>query len=103
MELGRVLGTVVVTRKDPSLEGIKLQFVQPLNEDLSEKGDPLVMANAMQAGEGEIVWYILGREASLSLPEPFAPVDFAIVGIVDEVDVSIPANRTTAKKRKKKR
>lgn len=93
MELGRVIGTVVATRKDPSLEGVKLQLVQPLHEDLSDNGEPLVMANAMQAGVGEVVWYILGREASLALPETFAPVDYAVVGIVDAMDVSIAAKR----------
>lgn len=93
MELGRVIGTVVATRKDPSLKGIKLQLVQPLHSDGTDNGEPLVMADAMQAGVGERVWFILGREAAMALPEPFAPVDFAIVGIVDRVDEDIHAKR----------
>ena len=90
MELGRVIGTVVATIKDPSLEGVKLQFVEPLHEEnLQRKADPIVMADATQAGVGDLVWYVLGREAALSLPETFTPVDFAIVGIVDLVNVEI--------------
>jgi ethanolamine utilization protein EutN len=93
MELGRVMGTVVASRKDPGLAGIKLLVVQPLHEDLSPNGDALVMADAMQAGPGEIVWFVLGREAALALPKNFVPVDFAVVGIADRVDVDVPANR----------
>jgi ethanolamine utilization protein EutN len=87
MELGKVIGTVVSTQKDPSLTGVKLQIVQPVNESMIAVGSPLVMADAMQAGVGELIWFVLGREAALSLPEPFAPVDHAIVGIVDDVHI----------------
>ena len=93
MEIGRIVGTVVASQKDPSLKGIKLHFVQPLHEDLSDNGEALVMANDMQAGLGELVWFVLGREAALALSETFTPVDFAVVGIVDRVDIDIPARR----------
>lgn len=85
MNLGRVIGTVVATRKYSGLEGVKLLIVQPLNHNRESTGEPIIMADSTQAGEGELIFWIPGREASLALPEPFTPVDAAIVGIVDSV------------------
>lgn len=88
MQLATVIGTVVATRKYQGLEGIKLLIVQPLDRDRAPQGEPVVAADATaQAGPGELVFIIGSREAALALPEPFVPVDHAIVGIVDEVDV----------------
>ncbi len=86
MHLGKVIGRVVCTVKHPSLEGIKLLVVQPIDHNRKPKGDPLVAVDAMQAGIGETVSYVVGREAALSLPDTFSPVDAGIVGIVDEID-----------------
>jgi ethanolamine utilization protein EutN len=87
MHLGRVRGTVVATVKSPGLEGIKLLLVEPLSRALEPHGDLLVCADAtLQAGPGETVYFIGGREAALALPETFVPVDHAIVGIVDQVE-----------------
>jgi ethanolamine utilization protein EutN len=86
MELGRVIGTVVATVRYPGLEGIKMLIVQPLDRQQQPAGEPLVAADAVaMAGPGELVYYVASREAALALPEPFVPVDHAIVGIVDAV------------------
>jgi ethanolamine utilization protein EutN len=86
MQLGRVRGTVVATVKSPGLEGVKLLLVEPLDRRLRRAGDPVVCADGTgQAGPGELVYFIGGREAALALPEPFVPVDHAVVGIADEV------------------
>lgn len=86
MQLARVVGTVVATIKAPGLEGIRLLVVQPLDKRREPVGKPLVAADAVHmAGPGELVYVIAAREAALAMPEPFVPVDHAIVGIVDAV------------------
>lgn len=86
MQLGRVCGTVVATVKSPGLEGVKLLLVRPLNRRGEPAGAPVVCADATaQAGSGETVYFIGGREAALALRETFVPVDHAIVGIADQV------------------
>jgi ethanolamine utilization protein EutN len=88
MLLGRVIGRVVVTVKYRGLEGVKFLIVQPLDKRLDAKGEPVVAADGVaMAGEGDLVYYVAGREAALALPVTFVPVDHAIVGIVDEVDI----------------
>jgi ethanolamine utilization protein EutN len=87
MQLAQVIGTLVATQKYPGLEGIKLLIIQPLDKAQQPAGEPVVAADATaQAGPGELVFVIASREAALALPEPFVPVDHAIVGIVDQVD-----------------
>ena len=88
MKIGKVVGSVVCTHKEQSLEGIKLLLLTPLNEDLKEAGDPLVACDTVQAGEGDIVLYEGGREAALALENWFNPTDAAIMGIVDRLDVA---------------
>ena len=85
MELARVLGTVTASVKYEGLTGVKLLLVEPLNELLVAVGDPFVACDATQAGPGEIVSWIGGREACLALPNHFVPVDATIIGIVDTV------------------
>lgn len=87
MYLGKVVGTVVATRKTTGLEGVRLLVVQPLNPDLSPRGNVQVAVDAVQAGPDDLVHLVGSREASLALPDWFVPVDAAIVGIVDSVDV----------------
>ena len=87
MLLGKVIGTVVCTRKVESFEGIKLLLVQPLTEELEEVGDAVVACDTVQAGEGDVVFYEGGREAALGLKNWFNPSDATIMGIVDRVDV----------------
>ena len=86
MYLGRVIGTVVATRKYPGLEGIKLLMVEPLDDQLARAGDPHVAVDATYtAGPQDLVYLVGSREAALALEETFVPVDAAIVGIVDHV------------------
>jgi len=86
MELARVIGNVVATIKDPSLEGFKLLLVEPLNHRLEVVGEAFVVVDPLTAGPGDIVAWIGGREASLAMPHELSPVDAAIVEIVDSVD-----------------
>src|SRR5512146_1831401 len=86
MQLARVTGTVVATVKAPGLEGVKLLMIQPLDRALNPVGGQLVAADAVHmAGPGELVYFVAAREAAQAMPEPFVPVDHAIVGIVDDV------------------
>jgi ethanolamine utilization protein EutN len=88
MQFARVIGTVVATNKVKGLQGVKLLVVQPLDKQRRPVGEPEIAADGTaQAGPGELVFVIYSREAALALPEWFVPVDLAITGIVDEVDV----------------
>ncbi|MCH7588351.1 MAG: EutN/CcmL family microcompartment protein [Chloroflexi bacterium] len=97
MKFGRVIGTVVSTRRYSNLEGIKFLVVQPLDEDLKPKGESVVAADATaQAGPGELIFMVASREAAQALPEVFVPVDLAITGIVDEVNIEQGQRRQRA-------
>ena len=86
MQLARVIGTVVATVKTPGLQGVKLLVIQPLDRHQQPVGSQLVAADAVHmAGPGELVYFVAAREAALAMPDPFVPVDHAIVGIVDAV------------------
>ena len=88
MKFARVMGTVVATHKYEGLEGVKFLVVQLLDEELQPQGRPTIAADATaQAGPGELVFVVGSREAAQAMPEVFVPVDLAITGIVDEVDV----------------
>jgi microcompartment protein CcmK/EutM len=83
MQLGRVIGDIVATRKDDSLSGIKLLLVQPLTPAREPAGRPLVAADSAGAGAGEEVFFVRGKEASFPFYPGEPPVDAGIVGIVD--------------------
>jgi ethanolamine utilization protein EutN len=88
MKFARVIGTVVSTVKYEGLDGVKFLVVQLLDEDLNPRGRPTIAADATaQAGPGELVFVVGSREAAQAMPEVFVPVDLAITGIVDEVEV----------------
>jgi ethanolamine utilization protein EutN len=87
MQLARVIGDVVATRKDEQLSGIKLLIVQPLSPDHHPVGRPLVAVDAVGAGVGEEVFFVRGKEASFPFHPAEPPVDAGIVGIVDHWDV----------------
>jgi len=91
MLFGRVHGTAVCTIKYKGTEGIKLLIVQPLNKELEPVGPLQVAADVVQAGIGDLCVMVRSREAALSMPEiTFVPVDLALIGIVDELDVRPP-------------
>ena len=86
MELGRIVGTVTCTIKDPQLDGVTLLLVEPLDQSLKNAGKAFVAADAVGAGRGELIYYETAREAPFAFAnEP--PVDAAIVGIVDKIAV----------------
>ncbi|MFQ5435591.1 MAG: EutN/CcmL family microcompartment protein [Anaerolineae bacterium] len=89
MQLAHVIGTVVATQKYRDLDGIKFLIVQPLTKQQEPVGQPVVAADAtFQAGPDELVFIVGSREAAQAMPEPFVPVDHAIVGIVDDVHLA---------------
>jgi ethanolamine utilization protein EutN len=87
MKLAKVIGTLVATQKVDSISNMKILMIQPLNEKLEPAGNHVAAIDTVQAGYNDLVYYTLSREASLALPEPFSPVDAAITGIVDQVNV----------------
>ena len=88
MQIGRVIGTLVATQKHRKLEGAKLLLVQPMTLEDTPRGTPLLAIDSVGAGVGERVLLVLeGRAAGDALRRKAAPVDAAIVGIVDRVDV----------------
>jgi ethanolamine utilization protein EutN len=91
MQVGRVIGTVVSTEKHHKLEGAKLLLVQPLTLDDTPRGVPLLAVDGVGAGVGERVLVVLeGRAAGEALGRRAAPVDAAIIGIVDQLSVDGP-------------
>ncbi|MDE3154116.1 MAG: EutN/CcmL family microcompartment protein [Acidobacteriota bacterium] len=88
MQLARVIGTVVSTQKHRKFEGAKLLLVQPLTLDDAPRGNPLLAVDGVGAGVHEKVLIVLeGRAASDAIGRRGAPVDAAIIGIVDRVDL----------------
>jgi len=83
MHLARVIGDVVVTRKDENLTGLKLLIIQPLTHDRQPAGRALVAADSVGAGVGEEVFFVRGKEASFPFYPPEVPLDASIVGIID--------------------
>jgi ethanolamine utilization protein EutN len=87
MQIARVIGTVVSTQKHRKFEGAKLMLVQPLNMDDTPRGNALLAIDGVGAGVHEKVLVVLeGRAAGEALGKKAAPVDAAIVGIIDHVE-----------------
>lgn len=86
MQLGRITGKVVATKKLDSIAHQKMLIIQPLDENKEPFGKEIVAIDTVQAGQGDTVFFVTGREASLPLAEAFNPVDAAIIGIVDSID-----------------
>lgn len=88
MLLGRVKGTAICSVKYPGTEGLKLLVVQPLNRRLEPQGGLQIAVDVIQAGPGDLCVMVRSREAALAMPEvKFVPVDLALVGIVDDLEV----------------
>ena len=83
MQLARVIGTVVATIKNDSLEGRKLLVIQSLDANLKPQGSPLVALDAIGAGIGELVFWCRGKEASFPFAREDTPTDCTIVATVD--------------------
>jgi microcompartment protein CcmK/EutM len=88
MQIARVVGTLVATQKHRKFEGAKLLLVQPLDVDDRPRGAALLAIDSVGAGVHEKVLIVLeGRAAGEALGRKAAPVDAAIVGIIDQVDI----------------
>jgi len=87
MYLGEVRGNVVASVKYEGLEGKQLLLVQPVDRHRAPVGSLEVAVDTVQAGVGDFVYLVGSREAALALDPTFVPVDAAIVGIVDSVDI----------------
>ena len=87
MQIGRVVGTVVATRKNRKLEGTKLLLVQPLTLEGTPHGVAVLAIDSVGAGVGETVLLVMeGKAAGEALGKKAAAVDAAIIGIVDTLD-----------------
>jgi ethanolamine utilization protein EutN len=84
--LGKVIGNIWATRKYSALNNFKLMFVQPINSEYKNTGDPIIAVDTVGAGPGETIIYITASEAVIPLPVDMAPVDASIVGIVDTIN-----------------
>lgn len=84
MYLAQVTGRVVATAKYPGLDGVPLQWIQPIDEDGEPMGAQLVATAVVSTGPGDFVHYVDGREAAMACPETFVPVDAAIIGFVEQ-------------------
>lgn len=87
MQVARVIGDVVATRKDESLQSITLLVLQPLDASGAASGRTLVAVDAVGAGVGETVFFVRGKEASFPFAPAQVPADAGVVGIVDHYDV----------------
>ena len=87
MQLARVVGDVVVTRKDENLAGVTLLVLQPIMANGQAVGRTLVAVDSMGAGVGETVFFVRGKEASFPFYPVEVPTDAGVVGIVDHFDV----------------
>lgn len=94
MKMGRVVGSVVATRKDEKLEGLKLLLVRDLDVDLAFERSYIVAVDAVGAGAGEVVLYATGSSARQTGLTDAKPVDAVIMAIVDQYDMGGEVTRT---------
>ncbi|MCM2314559.1 MAG: EutN/CcmL family microcompartment protein [Thermoanaerobaculia bacterium] len=87
MQLARVVGTVVASRKEPNIVGLKLLVVRPVDEDGRDIGNALVAADAVGAGPDEIVLIAAGSSARQTEATDKRPVDLVVMAIVDSWNV----------------
>lgn len=88
MRIGKVIGQLVACEIYEGLEDVPLLLIQPFDKKGKPKGTPTVMADPTRmAGQDEIVFYEGGRDASMLLDPSFVPVDYAIVGLVDDLNL----------------
>ncbi|HNW93648.1 MAG TPA: EutN/CcmL family microcompartment protein [bacterium] len=86
MQLAKVTGNLVATRKVPHYNGCKLMIVQPVTLDGKLEGAEKVAADVVGAGIGETVFLVEGSSARMAMPQDGVPVDCAIIAIVDEIE-----------------
>ena len=88
MLIGRVVGDLVSTQKHKSHQGRKALLVQPLNLDGTNRGEPLIAFDAVDAGIGDRVLVVTeGFSAMTAVGRPQSPIDMAVIGFIDEIDL----------------
>ena len=88
MLIGRVIGDVVATQKDASHRGRKILVVQVLQLDGSDRGDPVLALDAVDAGVGDRVLLATdGFSSMTSVGRPHSPIDMSVIGVIDEIDL----------------
>lgn len=87
MQLARIIGNVVATRKDANLSGLTLLILEPLTPERRPAGHHLVAVDSVGAGVGEEVFFVRGREASFPFLPAKVPTDASVVGITDHWSV----------------
>ena len=102
MLIARVVGEIVATQKHPSHEGTKLLLVQPLNLDGTDRGDAVIAVDAVDAGAGDRVLLVTeGFSAMTAVGRPQSPIDMAVIGFIDHIDLpEAPAPPPQKKPRK---
>jgi carbon dioxide concentrating mechanism protein CcmL len=88
MMIARVIGTVVSSQKEPTIEGLRLLVCQPVNADGDKTGSTVVAADAVGAGVGEMILYATGSSARQTVATQNRPVDAVIMAIVDQWEVA---------------
>ena len=87
MLIGKVIGTVIASKKDPELEGLKLLLIKGADLDGSTNGTLLVAADAIGAGVGELILYAAGSSARQTAQTKDRPVDHVVMAIIDQIEV----------------
>jgi ethanolamine utilization protein EutN len=87
MQIGRVIGCIVATMKNPSLTGQRLLIVQPLTPELKETGNTLICSAATGVGAGELIYWCRGKEASFPFLPAEVPTEATIVGVIDQLSL----------------
>jgi ethanolamine utilization protein EutN len=88
MLIGRVVGELVSTQKHESHRGRKALLVQPLNLDGTNRGEPLIAFDAVDAGIGDRVLVVTeGFSAMTAVGRPQSPIDMAVIGFIDDIDL----------------
>jgi ethanolamine utilization protein EutN len=87
MQIGKIVGSVVATVKNPGLASQRLLIVQPLTPELNIAGKQLICTDSTGAGAGELVYWCKGKEASFPFLPTEVPTDATVVGIVDKITV----------------
>jgi microcompartment protein CcmK/EutM len=89
MILAKVVGTVVSTRKEPKIEGIKFLLLEKINpSNMRGKGDYLVAMDSVGAGLGEVVFFVAGSSSRMTDTTEGKPSDATIISIVDSIDIN---------------
>jgi microcompartment protein CcmK/EutM len=102
LKLGKVIGNVVASVKDPGLEGLRLLIVQGLDDNFKSIGDPYVAADGIQtAGPGDIVYVVSKKEAAIAISRDLVPIDECIVGFVEEYTVIKEAKKKSVEAKRK--